>query len=82
MSHNSKSGDASLLVQAHFNCECHRCIAENKLGTSGPFGWLPLSSTKLILCPVCGCKRCPKASNHYLACTDSNASGQPGSVYQ
>lgn len=36
----------------------------------------------MILCPLCGNKRCPKASDHSLACTNSNAPGQPGSVYQ
>ncbi len=69
------------VVMPH-QCECHRCIEENRLGMEGPFGWVPLSSTKMILCPVCGCKRCPHASNHDLACTDSNEPGQPGSVYQ
>lgn len=64
------------------NCECHRCIAEHKLGQQVGFMWLPLSSTKMILCPKCGCKRCPRASDHDLACTESNAPGQPGSVYQ
>jgi hypothetical protein len=37
--------------------------------------------TRMILCPDCGNKRCPKASDHELACTNSNAPGQPGSVY-
>jgi len=37
--------------------------------------------TQMILCPECGNKRCPKASDHRLACTSSNDSGQPGSVY-
>ena len=36
---------------------------------------------KFIVCPACGNKRCPKATNHELACTNSNASGQPGSDY-
>ena len=35
-----------------------------------------------IVCTTCGHKRCPKATNHKLACTDSNASGQEGSDYQ
>ena len=35
-----------------------------------------------IVCTTCGHKRCPKATNHNLACTDSNASGQEGSDYQ
>jgi hypothetical protein len=35
----------------------------------------------MVLCPTCGNKRCPKASNHELACTNSNEPGQPGSMY-
>ncbi len=34
-----------------------------------------------IVCDICGHKRCPKATNHDLLCTGSNASGQPGSRY-
>jgi hypothetical protein len=37
---------------------------------------------RMMLCPECGNKRCPKASDHDLACTRSNEAGQPGSVYQ
>lgn len=33
-------------------------------------------------CPICGNKRCPKASNENFPCTNSNAPGQPGSEYQ
>ncbi|WP_419637208.1 hypothetical protein, partial [Thiolapillus sp.] len=40
-----------------------------------------LPPTKMILCPECGNKRCPHASDHRLACTGSNEPGQPGSVY-
>jgi len=65
-------------------CECHRCIEQNNL-TAGEgsdfFDSLPLSSVKMILCPECGNKRCPKASDHDLSCTDSNKPGQPGSIY-
>ena len=65
-------------------CECHRCIEEN--GISVWFGALqrlvPLSATKMILCPKCGNKRCPHASDHRLDCTGSNEPGQPGSVYE
>ncbi len=63
-------------------CECHRCICEHNHGKESPFGWLPLSSIKMILCPTCGNKRCPHASDHDLACTGSNERGKPGSVYQ
>lgn len=52
--------------------DCHRCMQE--LG-------IPLR-IKMILCPICGNKRCPKASDHRLDCTGSNEPEQPGSVYQ
>jgi len=63
-------------------CECHRCIRENNLTASHPFlGDIPISGVKMILCPDCGNKRCPKASDHTLNCSDSNEPGQLGSVY-
>lgn len=40
------------------------------------------SSMRLALCPSCGNKRCPRAHNHALACTNSNAPGQPGSSWE
>lgn len=36
---------------------------------------------KMFLCPTCGNKRCPKASDHRQACTASNAPGQAGSRF-
>lgn len=61
-------------------CECHRCIKELDL-KDDYMGILPLNATKMILCPVCGNKRCPKASDHRLECTNSNEKGQNGSIY-
>lgn len=37
---------------------------------------------RMALCPTCGNKRCPRAHNHTLACTNSNAPGQPGSSWE
>jgi hypothetical protein len=65
-------------------CECHACIAELGLTMGAGDGFvdaLPLSAGKMIVCPDCGNKRCPKASDHRLACTASNEPGQPGSIY-
>ena len=62
-------------------CSCHRCIREkNLVEREGSF--LPMSATRMIVCPTCGNKRCPHASDHDLDCTNSNDPGQPGSVYQ
>lgn len=52
------------------SCGCHACM--NITGEPQMF---------YILCPECGCKRCPKATNHAHACSQSNDSGQFGSVY-
>ncbi len=60
-------------------CDCHACIAQ--FGLMDEIGALPLSASRMILCPTCGNKRCPKASDHRLACTGSNEPGQPGSIY-
>jgi hypothetical protein len=51
-------------------CWCHRCQPRTGF------------ATHMIVCPDCGNKRCPKASDHALSCTNSNEPGQPGSVYQ
>ena len=61
----------------HADCWCHRCDEEHAK-TAG----LPLMRTRMNLCPVCGNKRCPRSTDHRLDCTDSNAPGQPGSIYE
>ena len=50
---------------------CHLCF--NKSGQ--------LFLDRMILCPECGNKRCPKATHHELPCTNSNEPNQAGSVY-
>lgn len=59
-------------------CECHAC--EDKR-TAHLSAWGRTLARKFIVCATCGNKRCPRASDHELACTGSNASGQPGSRY-
>ncbi|CAJ0705893.1 hypothetical protein [Ralstonia holmesii] len=56
-------------------CWCYTC---NKDRMEDGF---PYVMTRMIVCPSCGNKRCPRATDHNLACTDSNAPGQPGSRY-
>lgn len=36
---------------------------------------------RMVVCPDCGNKRCPKATDHRFLCTNSNESGQTGSSY-
>lgn len=51
-------------------CCCRRCLKDRDE-----------MRAFMIVCPDCGNKRCPKASDHRLVCTRSNEPGQPGSVY-
>jgi DNA-directed RNA polymerase subunit RPC12/RpoP len=55
---------------------CHRCLD----GARTEYG-IPITATKMIVCPECGNKRCPKATDHEFKCTNNNEPGQPGSVY-
>lgn len=54
------------------NCWCTTCRPPDPADPA---------SMRLALCPACGNKRCPRAHNHTLACTNSNAPGQPGSSW-
>lgn len=42
---------------------------------------ITLADMRMVVCPDCGFKRCPKANDHRNACTGSNEPGQPGSAY-
>jgi hypothetical protein len=53
-------------------CNCHTCR---------PIGYTDPESVYMRLCPECGNKRCPKATNHTNKCTNSNDPGQEGSIY-
>ena len=59
-------------------CGCYRCMG---LKYDENTGW-PLTMSTFIVCPDCGNKRCPKSTDHTLACTNSNEPGQPGSRYE
>ena len=54
-----------------FSVDCRRCFEE----AGG------VMNVRMFLCPECGNKRCPKATDHRLDCTNSNEPGQEGSAY-
>jgi hypothetical protein len=64
-------------------CGCHYCNTEwrNYMDDLDPDGWTSRITGFMILCPDCGCKRCPRATYHGHACTESNDPGQPWSIY-
>lgn len=50
-------------------CWCHACRP------------ITVADCRMVLCPYCGNKRCPKANDHRHDCTGSNEPGQQGSAY-
>ena len=42
---------------------------------------ITMADMRMVLCPTCGNKRCPKASDHRHTCHGSNEPGQPGSAH-
>lgn len=56
---------------------CHACVRAADIRRNG----LRLDFAMLIVCPDCGNKRCPKASDHLNTCTGSNEPNQAGSVF-
>jgi len=40
-----------------------------------------LLDSRMVLCPTCGNKRCPRANDHRHDCSGSNEPGQSGSAY-
>lgn len=72
-------------------CPCRKCLeeagitktvsltGENLMTLPGP-NFLP-QFYGMIVCPTCGNKRCPHATDHNCDCTGSNEPGQEGSIY-
>jgi len=61
------------------NCGCYSCIG-NEPTREG--SWLTIGMTRMIVCALCGNKRCPHGTDHRLDCTGSNEGNQAGSRYQ
>jgi hypothetical protein len=59
--------------------DCYRCGRdEDERDGLGFWHW---TMSHMFLCPTCGNKRCPKATDHRNVCTGSNEPGQAGSRY-
>ena len=59
-------------------CGCYKCNKDYY----EPGSSIPYVMTVMIVCPICGNKRCPKSTDHQLGCTGSNSPGQEGSRYE
>lgn len=62
-------------------CNCRQCLRDRDERNQDIPAW-PAETGRMIVCAKCKNKRCPKATDHRLECTNSNLPGQVGSVYQ
>jgi hypothetical protein len=62
------------------SCWCFQCDQDG-LTNFPPFTSLFNARRRMNLCPRCGNKRCPLATDHRNVCTGSNEPGQAGSLY-
>lgn len=58
-------------------CGCFNCLYDQIDEVTG----LRLTLMRMVVCPTCGNKRCPHATDHRFTCTGSNDPAQPGSRY-
>jgi hypothetical protein len=66
-------------------CGCLRCQEDRRQSLSQVELWRTFAGQDVhfrYACEVCGNKRCPHHSDHRLACSGSNESGQLGSIYR
>lgn len=62
--------------------DCWKCAEAESKRLEEAGDWVGSLGFMMYLCPECGNKRCPKATDHDLPCGHSNEPGQPGSAYQ
>lgn len=58
------------------SCWCWCCDEEARARSGELFSYM-----RMNICPDCGNKRCPKATDHRNECSGSSEPGQPGSRY-
>lgn len=76
--HSAANGTTRTSVEAGVSvprggCQCEACY---------PFDYSDPMSIRMIVCAICGNKRCPHATDHRNACTNSNEPGQKGSSWE
>ncbi len=70
-----ESVDAATCSDTITTCWCFECLDEPSMGLSNP------ALQRMIVCPACSNKRCPRSTSHRLECTGSNEPDQEGSRF-
>jgi hypothetical protein len=75
-----KTKEATKMNDAECGCgTCDEALRKAQFDADGD--WPRYLSRFMILCPLCGNKRCPRATHHDNPCSGSNDPGQRGSQY-
>jgi hypothetical protein len=64
-----------------WSTDCIACDNDRVLVQRSSGNLISALMRRMIVCPDCGNKRCPKASHHDNPCSGSNEVGQSGSIY-
>jgi hypothetical protein len=73
-------GSIRTCCRKHWEEDAGRQAKALNLG-DGHFALMNPIGMPFMVCKTCGNKRCPKATDCSLACTNSNEPGQEGSIY-
>ena len=75
-------------METKLKCHCRKCLEASgemlSFSTGSALVNIPGPNPGfygMVVCPTCGNKRCPHATDHDNDCTNSNELGQPGSIY-
>ena len=63
-------------------CGCMTCDQARRDALAAAGDWIRAICRPFIVCPLCGNKRCPRATHHDNPCSGSNEPGQEGSWYR
>lgn len=64
------------------NCRCYECLGDTPApDIYGLSHNIKMRDMIMVVCAICGNKRCPHGTDHRLPCTNSNEPGQLGSRY-
>jgi hypothetical protein len=61
-------------------CGCTGCLDLLDEFTQSADSWMSGSSRHMVVCSICGNKRCPHAQSHTYACGRSNEPGQEATL--
>lgn len=72
---NNEKLDGGLSALTDVLCQCRQCLRDRGEGTHMQWGFVPTEAIRMIVCPVCGDKRCVHAIDHRAPCAKADIYG-------